>query len=160
MPFLTLWHRNNNKEKKTCCCEIINCYVVFAWNYRLLELHETLFNVTKRKIVSRISLIVYLSYDMLWYRMVSYMISDDCIWKITSKSIRLYPVFILKNIWILWKGIIYLLKDITQIIISMIMLIRSSESFLIQAARVVSIISIYLFYVSLLMSEWTGQSSY
>ena len=53
--------------------------------------------------------------------------SDDCIEKITSKSIGLYPVFVFKKL-IQWKKGLFLLKKwLIQVIITMIMFSRSSE---------------------------------
>jgi len=54
--------------------------------------------------------------------------SNDCIGKVPSNSIRLYPVFIKKKINLIKKRDYFLVKkcDI-QVIITMIMLTRSSE---------------------------------
>ena len=50
-----------------------------------------------------------------------YINSVDCIWKITSKYIRLYPAFIKKKVLFLMK------KLEIQVIISIVILTRSSE---------------------------------
>ena len=76
-----------------------------------------------------------------------FIISDDCIGKLISKSISLYPVFVRKN-WIQYKKGLFIEKKYKmQVIISMIIPTRSSER-IFNAMRYTGNIYIYLFILS------------
>ena len=61
------------EEQNHVTVKIINCYVIVSKLLFILELHETLFNVTKRKIVSRISRYIYMTMITRFSERISYL---------------------------------------------------------------------------------------